>query len=80
MGHGFSSNRPVLLTVDAIPRAAQLNPDSRMIGPHDMDEAGVRASTRKLVDLMAREHVQFVIFGHDADRWQVLRQAPDFYG
>lgn len=60
-------------------RAAQLDPDTRTIGPHDMDEAGVRASTRKLAALIARERVQLVIFGHDAMRWQALRQAPGFY-
>ncbi len=70
---------PVLLTIDAIPHVAQLDPETRTIGPHDMDEAGVRASTRKLVDLIAREYIQLVIFGHDAARWQELRQAPEFY-
>lgn len=71
--------RPVLLTIDAIPRASQFDPEARTIGPVDMDEAGVRASTRKLNALIARAGVQLVIFGHDAERWVMLRQAPAFY-
>ncbi|NTU81517.1 MAG: N-acyl homoserine lactonase family protein [Chloroflexales bacterium] len=70
---------PVLLTIDAIPRAAQLDPDTRTIGPFDMDEAGVRASTRRLNELIAREGVRLVIFGHDAERWETLRHAPEYY-
>lgn len=71
---------PVLLTIDAIPRAEQLDPDTRTIGPFDMDEAGVRASTRKLNDLIAGAGVRLVIFGHDSERWEALRQAPAYYG
>jgi N-acyl homoserine lactone hydrolase len=70
---------PVLLTIDAIPRAAQLDPDTRTIGPFDMDEAGVRASTRKLNALIEREGVRLVIFGHDAGLWETLRHAPEYY-
>lgn len=70
---------PVLLPIDAIPRAAQLDPDARTIGPFDMDEAGVRASTRKLNELMVREGVRLVIFGHDAGLWASLRHAPAYY-
>jgi hypothetical protein len=37
------------------------------------------ASTRKLLDLVAREQVALVIFGHDGEQWQRLKLAPDDY-
>jgi N-acyl homoserine lactone hydrolase len=39
----------------------------------------LRASTQKLLDLVEREQVALVIFGHDGQQWQALRKAPDFY-
>jgi N-acyl homoserine lactone hydrolase len=47
---------PVLLAIDAIPNASMLDPGARPIGPMDADEAGVRASTRKLVELARGGH------------------------
>jgi len=44
-----------------------------------MDAAGVRASTRKLVELARREGVALVVFGHDAQQWPALKKAPDYY-
>jgi N-acyl homoserine lactone hydrolase len=44
-----------------------------------MDEAGVRASTRKLMDLAEREGVTLIIHGHDPEQWKTLRKAPDYY-
>jgi N-acyl homoserine lactone hydrolase len=70
---------PVLLAIDAINRMDQRDPDTRTIGPYDMDEAGVRASTRKLMDRAAREGVTLVIYGHDADQWATLKKAPEYY-
>jgi N-acyl homoserine lactone hydrolase len=70
---------PVLLAIDAIPRAAQLDPDTRPIGPYDADAAGVRASTRKLVDLARREGVTLIVHGHDPDQWRTLRKSPEYY-
>ncbi len=70
---------PVLLAIDAMPRMDQRDPDTRAIGPADMDEGGTRASTRKLMDLAAREHVALIIHGHDADQWASLKKAPDYY-
>ena len=69
---------PVLLAIDAIPVAALLDPDTRRITEHDMDEAGVRASTRKLVDLAAREDAM-IVHGHDATQWRSLLKLPDHY-
>jgi N-acyl homoserine lactone hydrolase len=45
----------------------------------DMDEAGVRASTRKQLDLAEREGVKLIIYGHNAAQWKTLRTAPEFY-
>src|SRR5262249_36064107 len=70
---------PVLLTIDAIPFAAHLDPATREITAFDMEEAGVRASTRKLVDLAAREGVKLIVHGHDGAQWSTLRQLPECY-
>ena len=70
---------PVLLAIDAIPRAVQLDPDTRPIGPYDMDEAATRASTRKLVELARREGVALIVHGHDAEQWRTLKKAPEYY-
>lgn len=66
----------VLLAGDAIPSAAHLDPDAREMTPFDVDEAAVRASTRKLVDLAAREDA-LLVHGHDAQQWPTLRTGPD---
>jgi N-acyl homoserine lactone hydrolase len=70
---------PVLLAIDAIPRMDQRDADTRIIGPADMDEANTRASTRKLMDLAAREGVTLIIHGHDPEQWKTLKLAPDYY-
>jgi len=70
---------PVLLTVDAIVRVDQRDPDTRSIGPYDMDEAGTRASTRKLMDLAAREGATLIVHGHDPEQWAALKHSPAYY-
>jgi N-acyl homoserine lactone hydrolase len=69
---------PVLLAGDAVVLQRLFTPDRRA-WPLDDDEEQLRASTRKLLDLVAREQVALVIFGHDAEQWQALRKAPDYY-
>jgi N-acyl homoserine lactone hydrolase len=70
----------VLLAIDAMTRdMAGFTPETRPIGPFDMDEAGVRASTRKLLDLAQREGATLIVYGHDAEQWQKLRTAPEYY-
>ncbi|MZD07211.1 MBL fold metallo-hydrolase [Streptomyces sp. SID5785] len=69
---------PVLLAVDAIPMSAALDPDARPVFPFDLDEAELRASTRKLVELARRENA-LIVHGHDAEQWRSLRVAPEFY-
>ena len=70
---------PVLLAIDAIPRMDQRDADTRTIGAPDMDEAGVRASTRKLMDLAQREGVTLIIHGHDPAQWATLKKPPAYY-
>lgn len=70
---------PVLLTIDAVPQKGAFTPE-REAGPFDEDLEVLRASTRKLLDLVQREKVALVVFGHDGEQWQTLKKAPDYYG
>lgn len=69
----------VLLAIDAIPHSSMLDPENRPILTVDMDEAGTRASTLKLVEIAGRENVKFIVHGHDSEQWETLRHAPEFY-
>ncbi len=68
----------VLLAADAVVLARLFTPERRA-WPLDDDQEQLRASTRKLLNLAAREQVALVIFGHDAEQWRTLRTAPDYY-
>lgn len=71
---------PVLLAIDAMTQdIAGYTPETRPIGPYDMDEARVRASTAKLLDLAAARGVKLIVFGHDTKQWKGLRTAPAYY-
>ena len=69
---------PVLLTIDAVMMQFIFTPD-RQAWPVDENEKQLRTSTRKLPDLVEREHVALVIFGHDGQQWQTLKKAPEYY-
>ncbi len=69
---------PVLLAIDAVVMQRLFTPD-RQAWPTDENEAQLRASTRKLLALVEREHVALVIFGHDGRQWQTLKKAPAYY-
>ncbi|MCC7451672.1 MAG: N-acyl homoserine lactonase family protein [Anaerolineae bacterium] len=69
---------PVLLAIDAVMLQALFTPD-RKATPADDNEDALRASTQKLLDLVAREHVALVVFGHDGQQWRILKTAPDCY-
>ena len=47
-------------------------------GPFDEDEQELRRSTRKLVDMAAREQALSVV-AHDAEQWPTLRHSPEYY-
>ena len=68
----------VLLAIDAVVLQRLFTADRRA-WPTDDNEEQLRASTRKLLDLVEREHVALVIFGHDGKQWQTLKKAPAYY-
>jgi N-acyl homoserine lactone hydrolase len=68
----------VLLTIDAVPFSDGFTRDVQLNGSSPDAEA-TRASTNKLLDLVERETVGLVIFGHDSEQWKTLKQAPAFY-
>jgi N-acyl homoserine lactone hydrolase len=67
----------VLLAIDAVVLQRLFTTD-RKAWPLE-DEQQLRASTRKLLDLVEREYVTHVIFGHDGQQWQTLKKAPASY-
>ena len=69
---------PVLLAIDAVMLQRQFTAD-RKAWPMDDNEEQLRASTTNLLNLVAREHVSLVIFGHDGTQWKQLKKAPAFY-
>jgi N-acyl homoserine lactone hydrolase len=68
----------ILLAIDAVMIQRTFTLD-RNAWPNDDSEEQLRASTRKLFDLVEREHVKPVIFGHDGQQWQTLTKAPEYY-
>lgn len=68
----------IILAIDAVARQSGFTPD-REAGPMDEDQDLLRASTRKLLDLAARESAALVVFGHDTDQWATLRKLPEYY-
>lgn len=69
---------PVLLAIDAV-MMARLFVADRPAWPADENADELRASTRKLLDLVEHEGVRMVVFGHDGAQWRNLKVAPDFY-
>ena len=68
----------VLLTVDAVPFRAGFTRDEQDDGSNPDAEA-IHASTIKLIDLVEREQVGLVIFGHEKDQWEELKKLPEYY-
>jgi len=69
---------PVLLAIDAV-MFERLFTTERQAGPGDDNAEQLIASTRKLLDLVEREQVALVVFGHDGLQWQTLTKAPQYY-
>jgi N-acyl homoserine lactone hydrolase len=69
---------PVLLAIDAVMLQRMFTPE-RPPWPGDDNAEQARASTQKLLDLVAQEGIKLVIFGRDGEQWQTLRQAPAYY-
>lgn len=68
----------VLLTIDAVPFGVGFTRDEPDEDSNP-DAAATHASTIKLIDLVEREHIELVIFGHDQAQWNTLKKAPAFY-
>jgi N-acyl homoserine lactone hydrolase len=68
----------ILLTIDAVPFGEGFTSEEKDEGSNPDGEA-TRASTLKLLDLVEREHIGLVIFGHDTEQWKTLRKMPEFY-
>ena len=68
----------ILLTVDAVPFGEGFTRDVQDDGSTPDAEA-TRASMIKLLDLVEREHIGLVIFGHDSGQWETLKKVPEFY-
>jgi N-acyl homoserine lactone hydrolase len=68
----------VLLAVDAVMFQRLFTVD-RKAGGGDDNEQELIASTQKLIDLVEREHIALIVFGHDGDQWRMLRISPEFY-
>ncbi|MCA9837330.1 MAG: N-acyl homoserine lactonase family protein [Trueperaceae bacterium] len=68
----------ILLTIDAVPFSSSFTRDEQLDSSNPDAEA-IRASTIKLLDLVEREQVGLVIFGHDNEQWETLKKVPEFY-
>ena len=68
----------VLLPIDAVPFGEGFTRDEQDDGSNP-DAAAVRASTMKLLDLVERERIGLVIFGHDQQQWEGLKKLPEYY-
>ena len=68
----------ILLTIDAVPFSEGFTRDAQGDGSNPDAEA-IRTSTIKLLDLVEREHIGLVIFGHDKAQWEGLKMLPGYY-
>ena len=68
----------ILLPIDAVPFGEGFTRDQQDDGSNPDAEA-IRASTMKLLDLVEREHIGLVIFGHDKEQWEGLKKLPEYY-
>src|SRR6266849_5668656 len=69
---------PVLLAIDAVVMQRVFTVD-RKAWPNDDNEQQLRASTKKLLDLVERDRIKLVVFGHDGHQWQSLKKSPEYY-
>ncbi len=68
----------VLLTIDAVPFGEGFTRDEQDDGSNP-DAQAIRASTIKLLDLVEREHIGLVIFGHEQEQWLGMKKLPEYY-
>ena len=75
---GLPKTGPVLLAIDAVVIQRTFTVD-RKAWPTDDNEQQLRVSTKKLLELVEREQVKLVVFGHDGHQWDSLRRSPQYY-
>ncbi|UQN06875.1 N-acyl homoserine lactonase family protein [Deinococcus sp. QL22] len=68
----------VLLPIDAVSFGKDFTRDEQDDGSNPDAEA-IRVSTIKLLDLVEREQIGLVIFGHDQAQWAGLKTLPEYY-
>ncbi|ANE43105.1 N-acyl homoserine lactonase family protein [Deinococcus puniceus] len=68
----------VLLPIDAVSLGKDFSRDEHADGSNPDAEA-IRISTVKLLDLVEREQIGLVIFGHDQAQWAGLKTLPEYY-
>lgn len=68
----------VVLAIDAVPNKNAYVLE-RISSPVNEDADAVLASTKKLMDIVEREHAALVVFGHDLDQWEGLKRLPEYY-
>ena len=68
----------ILMTIDAVPFGEGFTRDETD-DDSNPDAEAIRASTIKLLDLVEREQIGLVIFGHDQKQWETLKKAPESY-
>jgi N-acyl homoserine lactone hydrolase len=68
----------VLLPIDAVPFGGGFTREVQDDGTQPNGEAG-HASILKLLDLVERERIELVVFGHDMEQWKGLKTLPQFY-
>jgi N-acyl homoserine lactone hydrolase len=69
---------PSLLAIDAAVLQRTFTVD-RKAWPTDDNEQQLRASTKKLLDLVEREQIKLIVFGHDGHQWKSLKKSPAYY-
>lgn len=70
---------PVLLAIDAVAMQMVFSPDRPPMPWLDEDQPTLVASTQKLIDIVASEGVELVIFHHDGAQWKQLKTAPGYF-
>ena len=71
----------ILLPIDAVPFGEGFTRDEQddSSDRSNPDAEAIRASTIKLLDLVEREHIGLVIFGHDTEQWKGMKMLPEYY-
>lgn len=69
---GLPKSGAILLAIDAVPFGEGFTRDAQD-DRSNPDAEAIRASTMKLLDLVAREHIGLVIFGHEGEQWETLK-------